>query len=161
MTMNKILKYAAIAGAVVAIGIQFIRPERTNPGIEPLNNLLAQTSLPGDVRATVESSCFDCHSNLTRWPWYSEVAPASWLVSYDVREGRKHLNFSEWGGYSVAARVAKLEGLMSEIEAGSMPPGLYVMMHGDADLSAEKQKAVLDWAKALRDSLDDGSNHDN
>ncbi len=151
--MRNVLKYTAIGIVAVAIGIQFIRPERTNPPIDPAKDIVGQPYLPAHVQAVLERSCFDCHSNRSRWPWYSQVAPVSWLVAGDVNEARKHLNFSEWEGYKAGRRISKLESLMSEVDKGDMPPELYTMMHRDAVLAASDRDLLSGWAEDLSDSL--------
>ncbi len=151
--MRNVVKYSAIGVVVVAIGMQCVRPERTNPPIDPAKDIVGQSSLPSDVRAVLERSCFDCHSNRTRWPWYSQVAPASWLVIDDVNQGRKHLNFSEWEGYKIGRRLSKLESLMGQVDRGTMPPKTYLLLHGDAALSATEKTLVSGWAENLSDSL--------
>lgn len=151
--MRSIFKYSAIGVAVVALGIQFVRPARTNPPVDSARDIIGQPSLPPDVRAVLERSCFDCHSNRTRWPLYSEVAPVSWLVVGDVNGGRRHLNFSEWEGYKIARRLSKLESFIGEIDKGEMPPGTYLLMHRDAALSPAEKELLIRWAEGLTDSL--------
>ena len=151
--MRNVFKYSAIGVVVVAIGMQFVRPERTNPPIDPAKDIIGQPSLPANVRAVLERSCFDCHSSRTRWPWYSQVAPASWLVVDDVNEARRHLNFSEWEGYKIGRRLSKLESLMGEVDKGTMPPRTYLLLHGDAALSPAERDLVVGWAEDLSDSL--------
>lgn len=151
--MRNVFKYSAIGVVVVAIGMQFVRPERTNPPIDPAKDIVGHPSLPANVRAVLERSCFDCHSNRTRWPWYSQVAPASWLVVNDVNEARRHLNFSEWEGYKIGRQLSKLESLMGEVDKGTMPPRTYLLLHGDAALSPAERDLVVGWAEVLSDSL--------
>ncbi len=151
--MRKLVKYLAIGIVVLAIAIQFIRPDRTNPPIDSEKDILGVAYLKPDVRAVLERSCFDCHSNRTRWPWYSQVAPVSWLVSDDVQHGRRHLNFSEWKGYKIGKQLSKLESLISEVDKGEMPPKTYLVMHGNAALSANERDLVSGWAESLSDSL--------
>jgi hypothetical protein len=151
--MRKILKYVAGGAAVIALGIQAIRPDRTNPVIDPAKDIASQSSLPADVKAMLTRSCFDCHSSRTVWPWYSNVAPVSWLVAGDVKEGRKHLNFSEWEGYSRSKRSLKLEALAKEVDKEAMPPENYLGMHKDAVLSRTDRDRIIAWAESLGDSL--------
>src|SRR3954464_4443173 len=80
--------------AVAFVAVQVVRPDRTNPPVQPAHSLLAKT--PPDVRAILDRSCRDCHSNDTRWPLYSQVAPMSWLVANHVHHGRDRFNYSEW-----------------------------------------------------------------
>ena len=151
--MRSVFRYSVLGAVVVAVGIQFVRPDRTNPPIDPARDIVRGASLPADVHAILERSCFDCHSNRTRWPWYSQVAPASWLVVDDVNEGRKHLNFSEWEGYKVGRRVSKLESLMGEVDKGTMPPRNYLLLHSEAALSSAERDLIVRWAEDLSDSL--------
>jgi hypothetical protein len=148
--MKRILRYVAGGIVILAIGIQFVSTDRANPPIDSTKEL---TGLPQDVSGMLERACFDCHSNRTVWPWYSHVAPASWLVAADVKEGRRHLNFSEWEGYSVRKRKAKLEDIITEVDKATMPPGQYVLLHGRARLSAEERERIVAWAGGLGDSL--------
>ena len=154
--MHKLVKYLAIGIVALAIAIQFIRPDRTNPPIDPEKDILGVAYLKPDVRAVLERSCFDCHSNRTRWPWYSQVAPVSWLVNDDVQQGRRHLNFSEWRGYKIGRQLSKLESLIGEVDKGEMPPKTYLLMHGNATLSANERDLVSGWAESLSDSLNAG-----
>jgi hypothetical protein len=111
------------------------------------------TSTAGLVRMTPEArqamqrACQDCHSDKTRWPWYSHLAPVSWLVRKDVEEGRKFLNFSRWESYSPTGRMAYLASIASAAKSESMPPKAYLAMHPDARLSAEDREAVVQWAR--------------
>ena len=139
--------------AALAAGIQFIRPDRTNPSSDPGSDLLSVLSPPAQVREILQRSCYDCHSHQTRWPWYSAAAPASWLVAADVREGREHLNFSVWGSYPRGRRIAKLESMIAEVDKGSMPPGTYLLMHREATLGAAEKEALLLWMENTADSL--------
>jgi hypothetical protein len=151
--MGKMLKVGGIGLAVVLMVIQFHRPERSNPVVDPAGDITAQVPVPAAVRSILERSCFDCHSNQTRWPWYSNVAPVSWLVARDVDEGRQHLNFSEWGSYKQGKRVARLDMIINEVDKGGMPLKNYLLMHGEADLAEADKDILCTWAEQLSDSL--------
>jgi hypothetical protein len=151
--MKTIVKFAGLGLLFIGVGIQFIRPERTNPAEDPSKTLAGNAAIPASVRDILDRSCMDCHSNRTRWPWYSNVAPASWLVVSDVQEARKELNFSEWGDYKTRRKIARLEMLMSEVDEGGMPPRQYLLAHGNAALTEEQKTIVCDWAEHLSDSL--------
>jgi len=126
---------------VVALLIQLVPVTRDNPPVT------GPVDPPAPIAATLRRACFDCHSNETVWPWYSRVAPASWLVAYDVREGREHLNFSTWTSLSAQDRL-KLGGeIAEEVEKGAMPPGVYTPLHPEARLSLQDISAVVAWAK--------------
>jgi hypothetical protein len=90
--------------------------------------------------------CYDCHSNEPVWPWYSHVAPFSWLLARDVREGRAELNFSTWNRIATQQRVKKLKESWEEVAEGEMPPWFYLGVHRDAVLSAEDRSVLRDWA---------------
>lgn len=120
-----------LLGAVVVLQLVPFGHSHDNPPVR------AEPSWPStEVRALAVRACFDCHSNETKWPWYSHVAPASWLVAHDVEEGRDELNFSEWDKPQRHAKDAA-----EELREGEMPPAVYLPLHGQAKLSAnEKQQ---------------------
>lgn len=144
--MKRILKLALIIIGIASVVIQFFRPDRTNPPVDPTRSIFAVTQVPPDIAALLKNSCFDCHSNETHWPFYSNVAPASWLVADDVHEGRRHLNFSEWGTYSARKQASKMDKIRDEVDEGGMPLPKYLLLHGNAKLSAGDRKAIIDWA---------------
>ena len=128
-------------GALLVL-IQLVRPSQTNPPVT------GKIQAPPEVAVLLERACNDCHSNETKWPWYSQVAPFSWLVSRDVKDGRKHLNFSEWENYEEGRKLKKLEEVAEEVEAGEMPMELYVPLHPEAKLSPDERRVLVEWAKA-------------
>lgn len=102
------------------------------------------------TRALVARTCFDCHSNETVWPWYSHIAPASWLMQRDVDEGRGHLNFSEWDRGRQEADEA-----VEVVQEGEMPPWFYLPLHPEARLSAEEKAALIEGLRATLGTFDD------
>jgi hypothetical protein len=90
----------------------------------------------------VSRACYNCHSNNTVWPWYSRIAPVSWLVADDVKGGRAHLNFSEWGRLGPDVAQRRLQDVCDEVQAGDMPLWQYRMMHPEAKLSAQDVKVL-------------------
>jgi hypothetical protein len=138
--MKKILLYIVIGGLVLFGLIQLIPVDRTNPPTTQEPNWSSQ-----EARALVQQSCFQCHSNHTDWPWYSYVAPASWLIKFDVVEGRSAFNFSEWD-----KRPGELDEMVREIQRGGMPPLQYTLFHPDARLNDQQKQALID---ALTSSL--------
>jgi hypothetical protein len=131
-----------VIGLVVVFGlIQLVPVDRNNPPVE--------TDLPAplEVKTVLQSACYDCHSNETTWPWYSYIAPVSWLVAYDVRAGREELNFSTWNRYSTKQQVEKLKESLEEIDEGEMPPWFYVAVHRDIQLSARDRAVLRTWAR--------------
>ena len=115
---------------------------------------------PAGVRAVLRTSCYDCHSNETVWPWYSGVIPAKWLVRSHVEEGRGHLNFSTWSQYPPERAARKLEEVVEMVEEGKMPVASYVWLHGEAALSEEDAALIIEWARRLSASGDQGADGD-
>lgn len=134
-------RIGATLGAAFVL-VQFVPANRANPPVESSGPANAA------VRDVLRRSCFDCHSNETRWPWYSRVAPASWLVAHDVHEAREEMNFSTWNRIDAERRAKLIYEIGEEVEEGEMPPWKYTIMHGDARLSSEGKSALLAWAAA-------------
>lgn len=127
--------------AVVFLAIQLVPAGRTNPAVTK------SLEAPKEVLDILQRSCFDCHSNESRWPWYAYVAPVSWLVVHDVDEGRRELNFSHWGDMPQGKRDSKASSMIEEIEEGKMPLGPYLWMHGDAKLSPADVDVLRRWSE--------------
>jgi len=145
----KILKPAAIAVVVFLVAAQAFRIDKSNPPIE------SDVDAPPQLKEVMQRSCYGCHSNEVTWPWYAEVAPASWLVAYDVHQGRAELNFSVWGKYSPAKRLKKLKEITQTIDEGEMPPWYYIYpMHMDARLSAADRDAFVEWISSESKALE-------
>jgi hypothetical protein len=136
----KVVRWVVLGVVVVFMGIQFVPVDRSNPRVT------AEVPAPPEARAVLRRACYDCHSHETVWPWYSRVAPVSWLVVRDVHEGRKHLNFSTWDQYTTQQQVKNLKESWEEVAEGEMPPWFYLPVHRDAVLSAEDRAILRKWA---------------
>ncbi len=156
--VRKISKRMATALAVIFIALQFIRPARTNPPIDEARTIQAHTRIAPEVNAILDRSCNDCHSNQTRWPWYSNVAPVSWFVVNHVNVGRKEMNLSDWAQYSKDDQPGFLKRICREVKGGAMPLPSYLRLHGEAKLSSEDVKTLCDWASAESQRLAQASN---
>ena len=132
---------------------QVIRLPRTNPPIDPKREIGATIPLTPAVAEIFDRSCNDCHSNRTVWLWYSGVAPASWLIFYDVHEGRQRMNFSEWDATTPQQHKRSLDRMCPDVTNGEMPSWQYMPLHPNAKLSAADVQAVCDWAKVASESL--------
>jgi hypothetical protein len=137
---------AALLGLFVAI--QLLRPARTNPPVDPGHTLQARAHVPAEVDAIFARACQDCHSNLTRWPWYSQVAPVSWLVASDVNEGRRHMNFSEWDPRASHHSGSLFDEICEQVRTGEMPLWFYLPLHPDARLSPGDVNTICAWTAA-------------
>jgi hypothetical protein len=151
--MKKIFVRGLLVVAGVFVAIQLIQPDRTNPPVNPDNRIESLVPVSPRVASLLRNACFDCHSNETSWPWYSYVAPVSWLVSRDVSVGRGHINFSEWGSYDSRAQIGRLGAIAEKVESGRMPLPNYITMHAEADLSPEERGAIVAWAETAREQL--------
>ena len=128
-----------IAAGLVAI--QLVQFPRTNP---PVSGELAA---PAEVKAILRRACYDCHSNETTWPWYSAVAPASWVIHRDVSEGRRRMNLSSWADYAEdpGTRAQKLDEIRKAVVSGDMAPRYYLALHPRARLSESDRATLLSW----------------
>ena len=132
-------KKILIAVVAILIVIQFIPVDRTNPPVTE------EIKAPENVLSILQTSCYDCHSNKTNWPWYSYVAPVSFFVTGDVSEGRHHLNFTEWNKYDEKRKEKKLDGVAEMVEEGDMPLSSYTLMHPDSKLDQSKINVIKEW----------------
>lgn len=148
MTGSKGIKYSAITIGVLLVVSQFVRFSRTNPPVDPSRTIEARTQAPPQVARILERACRDCHSNQTVWPWYSNIAPVSWLVINDVDDGRGQMNFSDWTQYSAEGAARRLNRICDKLKSGDMPLWYYLPMHPNARLSAEDKAAVCAWTEA-------------
>ena len=128
------MKRIVAALVFLVIGIQFIPVKRTNPAV------VSDFDGPPEVKAILKRSCYDCHSHETEWPWYSHVAPVSWLVVHDVKEGREHLNFSNWEPLKDIVWIH--QEICREVAEGEMPLKIYLLMHADAEIYRSEEHNV-------------------
>lgn len=149
----KLLKRIGFVMLVVLVGIQFI-PSRTNQDkAVPPSDFLVTNGVPENVRHILRTSCYNCHSNNTSYPWYSRVQPVGWFLQNHINKGKSELNFSEFGSYSVRKQKSKLRSMVSQVEKDEMPLSSYTFIHREARLSQENKKALIDYLNALQDSL--------
>jgi|SRR5918911_388781 hypothetical protein len=142
-----------VTGSIVLLLLvaQVIRPAMTNPPIDPMRTIETRTRMTADVAGVLQRSCSDCHSNGTRWPWYSKVAPVSWYLADDVNEGRRHLSLSDWAAYDAKRAANKLSEMCEQVQQGEMPPKPYLLIHKSALLSDADKKLICDWTASERD----------
>jgi hypothetical protein len=147
----RILRRLPLVLLVLLVVAQFIRPAKTNPPSAPSESLM--TKAPRDVANIFDRSCRDCHSNETRWPMYSQVAPMSWLVAYDVREGRDHFNYSEWTSIDADDQDKLLGGVCTLAKKGRMPLWQYALLHRGSKLSPQDVTTLCTWSEKVRDTI--------
>ena len=146
--MKKALKYLLVLLLGVLIIMQFIRPDKNNMGYDSVIAFEKDTKPSVEVASILKENCYDCHSNQTQYPWYSEVAPFSYWLADHIKDGQKHFNVSVWENYSLKKKDHKLEELLEMVEEGEMPLDSYTWLHGD--LNEDQIKLVLQWATLAR-----------
>ena len=129
----------------IVLVIQVIPVERNVSTVPPGQSFEKTEKVPANVAAILKVSCYDCHSNNSRYPWYSELQPGAWFMAQHIKKGRDELNFDEFNNYSKRRKKAKIKSIISQIEKDEMPLRSYRMMHGNARLSADEKKELLDF----------------
>jgi len=130
--------------------IQFIPVHMSNPSTSPSKDFLHIYQPPSEITDMMRNACYDCHSNATQFPWYSNVAPVSWLLESHIDEARAHINFSEWGGYPEKTANLKLEGMAVEVKNGEMPLTSYTWMHSKAKLTDAQRTRLASYFRSLQ-----------
>lgn len=146
--MNKLLKYLLIVALIALVIMQFIRPDKNEAGYESVKFFETETRPSPTVAGILKENCYDCHSDNTRYPWYSEVAPFSYWLADHIKHGNSKFNVSAWKDYSIKKKDHKLEELLEMIEKGEMPLDSYTWLHGK--LSEDETKLILQWATVAR-----------
>ena len=146
----KLLKKILLVLLAIFIVAQFFGPEKNEGDIASINAFLEDTNPPEQVKVILQESCFDCHSNVTRYPWYNSITPVNYWLADHIEHGSKHFNVSKWSGNSVKRKDHKFEELIEMVEAKEMPLPSYTWTHSEANLTEEQIEAVVTWAKNVR-----------
>lgn len=147
----KILRYFLIIALIALVVIQFIRPDKQEGNYLAIDAFETETNMPGEVRAIFSNNCYDCHSGVTTYPWYADIAPLSYWVNDHIEDGKRHFDVEEWNNYSLKKKDHKLDELIEEVEEGEMPLKSYTLLHGD--LSDEEKELLENWVKAARTQI--------
>lgn len=147
--MQTLKKTLVILLILVAIA-QFFRPTKNEGDLSSIQPFLADTNPPKDVKELLEVACFDCHSDVTRYPWYNQITPINYWLAGHIKDGKKHFNVSNWEGNSTKRKDHKFEELIEMVEDKSMPLKSYTWTHTEAKLSEEQINSLVDWAKKVR-----------
>lgn len=150
MTLKKKFLLGLLVGFVA---IQFIQPARNKSEKMLPEDIQKMYVVPAKILTVLQTSCYDCHSNSTHYPWYSFIQPGALLMASHIKEGKANLNFSEFGGYSNRKQQGKLQAITNSIHDNTMPLNSYTMLHKNAILSVENKMLLLDWIKTTKDSL--------
>jgi hypothetical protein len=139
----------------VFVVIQFIRPSK-NLGASagaPANDITVLHPTPAVVKDALERACYDCHSDRTRYPWYAEIQPVGWWLANHVSDGKRHLNFSQFGTYEPKRATRKMKQTIEQLRDGEMPLTSYTWIHRDARLSDEERTALESWAQTVQERV--------
>jgi hypothetical protein len=149
----KIVKKFLIGLLFLLAAIQFIRPAKNQSTEITANHIYNVYATSDDVKNILDKACNDCHSNNTKYPWYASIQPATWWLNDHIKDGKRHLNFSQFGSYSISRQYKKLEESIDEIKEGEMPLNSYTWIHTNAKLSDAEKEKLFTWFNAIRDTL--------
>lgn len=150
MKLRKRIGWVVLA---LVTGIQFIRPARNNSEQVAASGFVRSFEVPDSVNRILQSSCYDCHSNGTRYPWYSQIQPFGWILANHIQRGKSELNFSEFTGYSLRRQVSKFKAIASQVEDNEMPLKSYKLLHKQAKLSDVEKNLLVTWMRNKADSV--------
>ena len=148
------LKKKIILGlAVILIGIQFFQPLRNQSDEVTSSHIERVYNVPQNVKAILTQSCYDCHSNNTRYPWYSRIQPGAWYMARHIKKGKEELNFSTFGEYSARKQRNKFRAMAGQVKDGEMPLSSYTLIHRNAVLSQDDKQVLINWFGTMEDSI--------
>lgn len=147
------LKKILIVLLLALVVIQFIRPAKNRSTAEEPQSITKVYQVPDNVNEILKKACYDCHSNNTRYPWYNNIQPIYWWLNDHIQEGKKELNFSEFGTYTAKRQAKKLKKVAEEVKEGEMPLNSYTWMHKDAILTDEEVSTIVNWASDLSNKI--------
>ncbi len=147
------IKKVFLGLGLLFLAAQFIRPAKNISVAADTADIGTKYAVPPDVKRVLQKACYDCHSNRTRYPWYAEIQPVGWWLAKHVKDGKQHLNFSEFATYSSKRTADKLDQISDEVSQQAMPLPSYKWGHREARLTASEMKMLTDWADALHDEI--------
>jgi hypothetical protein len=151
--LKKILKRTFQILLLAFIVIQFFRPAKNRSEGVSANDITKVYAVPENVQAILKTSCYDCHSNNTVYPWYSQIQPAAWWLNDHIQEGKRELNFSEFASYRIGRQYRKLNEINEQVKEGEMPLDSYLWIHKNAKLDEQQKLALANWVTAVRDTI--------
>jgi len=151
--LTKILKRSFQILFLAFIVIQFIRPAKNKSEGISNNDINKAYPVPENVQAILKTSCYDCHSNNTVYPWYSQIQPVAWWLNNHIEEGKRELNFSEFASYRIGRQYRKLDEVNKEVKEGEMPLDSYLWIHTNAKMDEQQKLTLANWVTSVRDSI--------
>lgn len=148
--MKRILRKVVIVGVIIFLLMQLYQPARNKDNGEVLPSHITKLyPVPDSVNVIFETSCYDCHSNSTNYPWYAYIQPARFIMERHIRNGKKDLNFSEFGNYSRRKQESKLKSSSKQVKSGDMPLASYNFLHKNAKLTSRQRETVIRWVDSI------------
>jgi len=151
--LKTILKRTFQVLLVAFIVIQFFRPSKNRSETMSANDISTKYAVPQDVQTILKTSCYDCHSNNTVYPWYAEIQPVAWWLDSHIRDGKKDLDFSEFATYRIRRQYKKLEEINELVKKDEMPLDSYLWIHKNAKLNEQQKLVLANWVTSVRDSI--------
>jgi hypothetical protein len=148
------LKKFLLALVILLVAIQFMRPEENVLKTSSANHISTVFETPDEVQTVLKTSCNDCHSNNTVYPWYNKVQPVAWWLNHHVNEAKEKLNFDEFASYNLRRQYHKMEETEEMIAENEMPLFSYTLIHRNAILSEEQKQVLTDWSKSIRKEME-------
>jgi hypothetical protein len=149
----RLAKKILLVSGILFIALQFMRPVYNKNRQVLTTDISKVVTIPDTVLTLLKNACYDCHSDNTVYPWYSDIQPVGWLMAYHIKKAKNQLNFSEFGSYSQRRQLSKLDGIANSIKDDIMPLKSYKKMHKPAQLSADEKSLMINWAQQSIDSL--------
>ena len=152
--MKKIIKKILFIGLIIFLLMQLYQPARNESFEQDITaNFTKVYNVPKNVEASLRTSCYDCHSNNTNYPWYSNVQPVGFFMEHHIKEAKEDLNFDEWGKYSKRKQENKLDRIVKQIKSDEMPLASYTLIHKNARLTTVQKEEIMDWLSKIKDRI--------
>ncbi|RPD43466.1 heme-binding domain-containing protein [Paracnuella aquatica] len=152
--MNRpLVKRITLALLVIFVLLQFIRPKKNNGNAESDKDFTHYVQVPDTVKSLLKTACYDCHSNKTNYPWYSQISPASLWLANHIKEGKAELNFSEFSQYTRRRMKSKMSSIAEQVENREMPLKSYLIIHKNAELSDAQIRLIVSWTDSVKTEL--------
>lgn len=150
MKVKKIILWVVLG---LLLGIQFVPSMSNQSQVVPKTDFMLVNDVPNKITTILKESCYDCHSNNTRYPWYNNIQPIAWFLENHIKKGKEELNFNNFGNYSKRRQSSKLKATIDQIKDNEMPLSSYTLIHGEAKLSIMEKESLMNYMTTLMDSL--------
>ena len=148
--MKRIFKKILIIGLFIFLLMQLYQPARNKDDGDVLpSHIMKLYHVPDSIQVIFAATCYDCHSNNTKYPWYSYIQPARFMMERHIRNGKKDLNFSEFGNYSKRRQESKFESIIKQVKSGDMPLASYTILHKNSRLTSTQKETVINWIDSI------------